>query len=281
MFKTIKSRIWAFDAEWIPDPHAGRLLYNLPADLPDADVIKRMWKEGGSKEEDPTPYLKTVVCRIVSVAAVERLVSDGNTKLHLLSLPRDVNDPEQSSEHNIISTFLEKIGQYKPQLIGFNSASADLKAFIQRAIVLGIQAKEFCSRPNKPWEGDDYFDSRNSEASVDLKEVVGGWGKATPSLNEIAVLSGIPGKIDVKGEQVAFLWLEGKLNEIVAYNEFDALTTYLVWIRVAHFGGHFTHEEYEAEQQLVRELILSEIENGKIHLNKYLEEWNRLKARLK
>ena len=45
--------------------------------------------------------------------------------------------------------------------------------------------------------GDDYFDSRNSEASVDIKDVVGGWGKAMPSLNEIATLSGIPGKMDV------------------------------------------------------------------------------------
>jgi len=40
------------------------------------------------------------------------------------------------------------------------------------------------------------------------------------------------GKMDVDGEEVAFLWLDGKLNEIVAYNEFDALTTYLVWLRV-------------------------------------------------
>jgi hypothetical protein len=110
-----------------------------------------------------------------------------------------------------------------------------------------------------------------------MKEVVGGWGKATPSLNEIATLSGIPGKIDVDGEQVAFLWLDGKLDEIVAYNEFDALTTYLVWLRVAHFGGHFTDQEYEAEQQVVRELISSEIENGKTHLQKYLEEWDQLK----
>jgi len=114
--------------------------------------------------------------------------------------------------------------------------------------------------------------------SIDIKDVVGGWGKATPSLNEIATLSGIPGKMDVDGEKVAFLWLDGKLNEIVAYNEFDALTTYLVWLRVAHFGGHFTGEEYEVEQQLVRELISSEIENGKIHLKKYLEEWDHAVA---
>ncbi|MHC4568688.1 MAG: 3'-5' exonuclease family protein, partial [Planctomycetota bacterium] len=164
MFKTVKSRVWAFDAEWIPDPIAGRLLYDLPGETPDLDVLRRMWTEGGATDEDPTPYLKTVVCRMVSVAAVERLVSGDKTRLHLLSLPRDVNDPEQTSERNVVSTFLDKVGQYKPQLVGFNSASADLKAFIQRAIVLGVQARGFCSRPNKPWEGDDYFDSRNSEA---------------------------------------------------------------------------------------------------------------------
>jgi len=277
MFKIVKDRVWAFDAEWIPDPTAGKLLYDLPDNTPDLDVVKRMWKEGGATEEDPTPYLKTVVCRIVSVAAVDRFESGRKAKLHLLSLPRDLDDPEQVSEKNIVGMFLDKVGQYKPQLVGFNSASADLKAFIQRAVILGIQARDFCRRPNKPWEGDDYFDSRNSEASVDIKDVVGGWGKATPSLNEIATLSGIPGKLDVDGEEVAFLWLDGKLDEIVAYNEFDALTTYLVWLRVAHFGGHFTSAEYDAEQQLLRELILSEIENGKVHLKKYLEEWDRLK----
>ena len=73
--------------------------------------------------------------------------------------------------------------------------------------------------------GNDYFDSRNSEASIDIEYVVGGWGKATPSLNEIATPSGIPGKIDVDAKEIAFLWLDGKLDEIVAYNEFDALTT--------------------------------------------------------
>jgi predicted PolB exonuclease-like 3'-5' exonuclease len=281
MFKTVKDRVWAFDAEWIPDPVAGKLLYDLPDNTPDLDVVKRMWKEGGATEEDPTPYLKTVVCRIVSIAAVDRFESGRKAKLHLLSLPRDLDDPGQVSEKSIVGTFLDKVGQYKPQLVGFNSASADLKAFIQRGVILGIQAREFCRRPNKPWEGDDYFDSRNSEASVDIKDIIGGWGKATPSLNEIATLSGIPGKLEVNGEEVAFLWLDGKLDEIVAYNEFDALTTYLVWLRVAHFGGHFTSAEYEVEQQLVRELILSEIESGKVHLKKYLEQWDRLKEIVK
>ena len=278
MFKTIRNRVWAFDAEWIPYPLAGRLLYKLPADLPDRDVFDVMWKKGGATEEDPTPYLKTVLCRIVSIAAVERLQEGTDVKLHLLSLPRDSRDPAQTDERHIVGTFLTKAGQYKPQLVGFNSASADLKAMIQRAVVLGLSMPDFCRRPNKPWEGDDYFDSRNCEASVDLKDVLGGWGKATPSLNEIATLSGIPGKMDVDGEQVASLWLDGNLDKIIAYNECDALTTYLLWLRVAHFGGHFTTPQYEHEQKLVGDLIEAEMAHGKAHMRGFLDEWDRLKG---
>lgn len=277
MFKTVKNRVWAFDAEWIPDPLAGRMLYKLPAETSDREVMEVMWKKGGATEEDPTPYLKTVLCRIVSIAAVERYQTGSDVKLHLLSLPRDSQDPAQTDEWNVVGTFLGKVGEYKPQLVGYNSAGADLKAMIQRSVVLGLSMPAFCKRPNKPWEGDDYFDSRNSEASVDLKDVIGGWGKGTPSLNEIATLSGIPGKLDVDGEQVAGLWLDGHLDKIIAYNEFDALTTYLVWLRIAHFGGHFTTPQYEHEQDLVLDMIHAEIkENGKDHLQDYLNEWDRL-----
>ncbi len=279
MFKTIGTRVWAFDAEWIPDPLAGRMLYHLEPDVPDEAVFKVMWEKGGATEEDPMPYLKTVVCRIVSIVAVERVVHGREVKLHLLSLPRDSQDPAQTDESHVVGTFLGKAGQYKPQLVGFNSASADLKAMIQRSVVQGLTIPAFCKRPNKPWEGEDYFDSRNSEASVDLKDVLGGWGKGTPSLNEIATLSGIPGKMDVDGQQVANLWLDGNLDKIIAYNEFDSLTTYLVWLRVAHFGGHFTTEQYQQEQQLVRDLIAREVqENGKTHLQDFQAEWHRLEA---
>jgi len=283
MFKTIANRVWAFDAEWVPDPAAGRLLYHVPEDTPDEQVLQVMWQQGGATKEDPTPYLKTVLCRIVSVAAVDRQVlPDGKVSLHLLSLPREVQDPGQTAESHVVGTFLHKVGQYRPQLVGFNSASADLKAMIQRAVVLGLAAPGFCKRPDKPWEGADYFDSRHSEASIDLKEVIGGWGKATPSLHEIATLSGIPGKMEVEGEQVAGLWLAGKLAKIVAYNECDALTTYLVWLRVAHLAGHFSGEQYEQEQEHVRELLKQEAgENGKHHLQDYLAEWERLTALVK
>ena len=114
---------------------------------------------------------------------------------------------------------------------------------------------------------------------LNLKQLLGSWGKTVPSLHELAVQSGIPGKLDVDGNQVARLWLSGLQREIVRYNEFDAVTTYLLWLRVAHFSGHFSEGEYAEEQQRVRDLLEENArsESG-AHFGKYLKEWDRLEA---
>ena len=280
MIREVMERVWAFDLEWVPDPLAGRLLHALPETATDAEVLAEMWRAGGATDEDPTPFLKTAVCRIVSIAVVERRArGSGDATLNLLSLPRDPASADDAREANLVGTFLEALGKHQPQLVGFNSHDSDLKILIQRGLVLGVQAADFARRPEKPWLGTDYF-ARGSESNVDLKEIVGGWGKAVPSLHEIAVQSGIPGKVGVDGNDVARLWLDGRLDEIVAYNEMDALTTYLVWLRLAHFAGHFTGASYADEQARVRALVEREIEAGKKHLARYLAEWDRLGARI-
>jgi predicted PolB exonuclease-like 3'-5' exonuclease len=109
-------------------------------------------------------------------------------------------------------------------------------------------------------------------------DVLGGWGeKRGVSLHEIATVSGIPGKFDTAGEEVAELWLNGKLAEIVHYNCYDALTTYLVWLRLAHFAGHFDNAQYEDEQQRVRDLLMDLSEKPETaFLEAYFDEWERL-----
>lgn len=277
MFKTIQKTVWAYDVEWVPDPNAGRTLLGLGNDLSDQAVVERMWTHGGATDENPMPYLKTVMCRIVSIVALQRREhEDGRVSLDLLSLPRDVNDPASCDEATMVGTFLDAAGRHCPQLVGYNSADADLKILLQRAVVHGLQAGRFCARPEKPWEGVDYF-ARDSEYNIDLMRIVGGWGKATPSLHEMATLSGIPGKMDVDGNAVAVLWLQGYHQRIVDYNECDALTTYLLWLRIAHLAGKFTSDEYAAEQDRVRYLLETlGARPGKEHLTAYLKEWDRL-----
>ncbi len=276
MFKTLDDHVWAFDAEWVPDPKAGRVLYGLPDDLPDTEVVLEMWKRGGATEEDPFPFLKTALCRVVSIAAVQRRRRGDRVELNLLWLPRDTADPAQQREADVLGKFLQAVGRHRPQVVGFNSHAADLKILVQRAVVLGLSMPDFCRRPNKPWEGTDYF-ARGSEANIDLMELLGGWGHRAVSLNEMAALSGIPGKFETAGEQVAQLWLAGQWEAIVQYNCFDALTTYLLWLRVAHFGGFFDDGQYEEEQENLRQMImdLAEQPQGE-YLGRYFDEWQRL-----
>src|SRR3954454_653319 len=117
MFRSVKDHVWAFDLEWVPDPVAGRLLYKLPDKMSDREVMRIMWEEGGASPDEPMPFLRTVLCRIVSVATIVRKrKSNGEIKLDLLSLPRDTRDVEDTSEASIIRRFLNALGKDSPQV---------------------------------------------------------------------------------------------------------------------------------------------------------------------
>ncbi len=281
MLKTLADNVFSFDVEWIPDPQAGRILHGTSSEEdPESlrSAFESLWSSARKEGDAPDfqPYLKTILCRIVSLAVILReRTAGGEANLKLVSLPVDPDDPEKSSEPVILSSFMKSVGRRKPQLVGFNSAQADVPIIVQRAIVHGLPGMGFSERPAKPWEGVDYFDARNSEFNVDLADALGQF-RDRPSLHQAATLSGIPGKIDVSGDSVAEMWLQGKLGEIVAYNEFDAFTTHLLWARVAHFSGLLSSGQYEHEQELVRQLLEDEIAEGNTHLEKFVTEWDRL-----
>ncbi len=278
MFKFVHPLIFSFDVEWVPDPVAAACLFDCPTETPAEreQAIKRLWEHGGATVESPQPYLKTILCRVVTLAGVLREVKPGakEPQLRLISLPLRTDLPWREQEKSILQGFFEAVGSKKPQLVGYNSSQADVPILVQRGIVNGLHCPGFSRRPDKPWEGVDYF-STHGDHSVDLAPLLGRFNQM-PSLNEVARLSGIPGKIDTHGGGVAELWLQGKLDEILAYNECDAFTTHLVWARFAHFGGFLTAAAYEGEQRAVRDLITSLVENGKPHLQRFLDEWDRL-----
>ena len=278
MFKFVADEVWAFDSEWVPDAASGRALFDLPKDMPESDVFKHMWKQAGANEENPQPFLKLVQCRVVSIALVRRFTAyDGTISVELRSRPKDPADPASRDEATIITGFLDSVGKRKPQLVGYNSQGSDLPILCQRGVVHGISAAEYCQRPEKPWLGKDYF-ARGSEWNIDLMYTVGSGGAGRASLREIASLSGIPAKLDgFDGSDTPKAWLDGDVAGIVRYNEHDALTTYLVWLRIAHFGGHFTREQYEVEQGRLRTMLERRAARPDgDHIARYLEEWARL-----
>ena len=282
MLKKIAESVFSFDLEWIPDPQSAEILHQSPKANGPSDEAKvsfeALWASARKADdpEDFQPYLKTILCRIVSISGILRdCPRGGEPVLKLVSLPTDPTNSEKSAEKVILTSFLKSVGRRKPQLVGYNSSQADVPIIIQRSIVNGLPGFGFSDRPGKPWEGVDYFDARNSDYNIDLADGLGQF-RDRPSLHQAATLSGIPGKIDVSGDSVAQMWLDDQLPEILAYNEFDAFTTHLLWARMAHFSGLLSSSGYEREQDLVRELLESEIANGKDHLVRFVNDWDRL-----
>ena len=274
-------QIWAFDSEWAPDLTAGRRVYRLPPEVPDDEVLRVMWREGGATEENPQPFLKTILCRVVSIAAVVRTVSaTKGVKLSLWSVPAlgepRVGEPrvapEGVPEADILQAFLGHFERRAkdgdaPVLVGYNSRNADIHILLQRAFVNGLQLPSFFRESTaKPW----------NQNGIDLMDFLGGHGKGySASLDEVANLCGIPGKLDTTGDDVARLYYGGRARAVVEYNMFDALTTYLVWLRAEFVSGRFTAQQYADEQCRLRELIEHEAKQPHgAYLQTYLDAWS-------
>lgn len=279
MFKIVHSTVWAFDCEWVPDPIAARKLHGLPAAASDADCLATLWRSAGATPDNPEPFVKPAFCRVVALAAVQRTVpANGAARAALTWRPRVPADFAPNGEAELLRRFLEGVGHHKPQLVGFNSVPGDLRVLTQRALVHGLCLPAFCRRPDKPWEGVDYF-AKGGDFHVDLMDVVAGSGRCpAPSLNELATLCGIPRKAEASAPSIARLWLEGRLAEIVERNLRGAVTTYLLWLRLAHLGGFFGPEDYFEEQELVRALLADLAGQGLDVAARYLADWDALEA---
>lgn len=269
-----------FDLEWVPDAVGARRLFDLGDDTSELDAMQRLWEHtnGFDAETNPRPFLKYMFSRVVSIAFLSRRVvyrgGERTIEFRLNSLPKLPFLEHDVVEADIIQQFLHDVGRYRPQLVGFNSEASDLQVLIQRAMINEVSAPEFCQRPNKPWEGSDYFDSKNSEGHIDLlKRFYGGSGM-TPRLDELAKMCGYPGKIDVKGDQVTDLWLARDITKIIEYNQIDVLNTYLVWLRLVYFAGKLTEEQYFDETEQFRAFLEAETEKEeKAFLTQFTEKW--------
>ncbi len=269
-----------YDLEWVPDAAGAKRLFDLPDETTEIEAMQRLWQHSPQYNADtnPRPFLKYMFSRVVSIAFLSRKTyfdrdRERVTEFSLNSLPKLPFEDDDVDEAAIIERFLYIVGDRRPQLVGFNSADSDLQVLIQRGIIKEVTAPAFNQRPNKPWEGPDYFDARNSEAHLDLIKRFSG-GAMMPRLDELAKLCGFPGKIDVKGDQVTDLWLEREITKIVEYNQIDTLNTYLVWLRLVYFAGQIAEEDYVHEQEQFREFLEDETQKPeKAFLANFLNKW--------
>jgi 3'-5' exonuclease len=281
MLKSPLSELTVFyDLEWVPDAAGAVRLYDLPPETSELDAMQALWERATQYDSDsnPRPFLKYMFSRVVSIAFLSRkpVFRDGerSVEFSLNSLPKLPVESDDVDEAAIIDRFLYIVGERCPQLVGYNSAESDMQVLIQRGIINEVSAPAFCKRPNKPWEGNDYFDARNSDAHFDILTKFSAKFGMAPRLDEFAKMCGFPGKIDVKGDQVTDLWLDRDITKIVEYNQIDTLNTYLVWLRLVYFAGKIEEEDYHVEQEMFREFLEDESQKPeKAFVSEFLNKW--------
>jgi predicted PolB exonuclease-like 3'-5' exonuclease len=147
----------------------------------------------------------------------------------------------ERSEKALISSFVDRVAELKPQLVTFNGSSFDLPVLRYRAMVHAVAAPGLLLRP--------YF-SRYTEDAIDLCDVLSSFssqGKA--SLHELCRVIGLPGKPDgISGAEVEKYYRDGHIREIAEYCESDVLNTYRVWLRYELFRGRLSEAEFQASE---------------------------------
>lgn len=258
--------VLAFDIETVPDVATGRRLYGLDG-LNDADVARVMF-EKRREETGDSEFLRHHLHRVITISTVLRQ----GQSLRVWSL----GDAE-ASEAELVRRFFDGIEKFTPTLVSWNGGQFDLPVLHYRALLHGIAAPRYWDTGDvdREFRWNNYL-SRFHERHTDLMDVLAGYQvRATASLDDIALLLGLPGKMGASGADVWKKYCAGKIDEIRNYCETDALNTYLIYLRWELLRGNLDAAGFEREQQLVRQTLAAE---KKAHFEAFLAAWDRQPA---
>jgi predicted PolB exonuclease-like 3'-5' exonuclease len=172
-------------------------------------------------------------------------------------------DAPQFRPREIVNKFWLALSLHQAKLVTFNGRAFDMPLLELAAFRYGFSAREY------------YQNSRNRfNGPIDLCDWLTNFGacRMTGGLNLLAKLLGKPGKMDVSGEQVYQMFLNGKLQEINDYCLCDTLDTYFVFLRTRVLTGEITLERETELIAKAKSLLVSKTGEFPI-LRKYLDNW--------
>jgi 3'-5' exonuclease len=223
--------VW--DLETIPDLAAAARMFDMETA---AEVDVRQAVGSG--------FPKHPLHKIVCIGALIASRQPDGWQMDALGAPHMGERPEAE----LISAFVEKIAQLRPQLISFNGHSFDLPVLRYRAMVNRLEARGLQVRP--------YF-HRYTDDALDLCDALGSYASgAKIKLDEISKILGLKGKPDgVDGSRVEEMVLAGQIKEVAQYCESDVLNTYRVWLIYELFRGAITAKELDWSERQIRDFV--------------------------
>jgi predicted PolB exonuclease-like 3'-5' exonuclease len=167
---------------------------------------------------------------------------------------------DRYSELELVSKFWESFDRART-LVTFNGRTFDLPVLESRALKHGLSLPRYfaAGEGRSTFRGSRYSDTYH----IDLCDYLSNFG-AYPrnALNLWAKLTGLPGKYTIAGEDVEYLFRQGRQKEVNQYCMTDVMQTYLLFLRVELLRGRLDKAAYDAAMAAAREDLLQRASNA-------------------
>jgi predicted PolB exonuclease-like 3'-5' exonuclease len=249
-----------FDIETVPDAELGRRL-GLEGD--DFTVAAQMLAR--REEETGSSFLPLEQHRVIAISTLLR----SGDQLQAWSL-----GAADSPEDDLVRRFFGGLDRLVPTLVSWNGSGFDLPVLHYRMLRHGIASATYweTGERDRDFKWNNY-QNRFHMRHVDLMDILSAYqARGRASLEHVALLLGLPGKLGMSGEQVFDYWKSGRIGEIRAYCETDVLNTYLVWLRFELVRGQLSVAGHTQETERVRNWLAGREE---AHWREYAAAWSR------
>lgn len=146
------------------------------------------------------------------------------------------------NESRVLEEFAEFIGERHPTMVSFNGRRFDLPVLANRMLKHGVPFPAYYAGRSG---GADYRYRYSDEGHLDLADVMTDFGASRmPSLDALAQLVGMPGKMDVDGSKVQSMHEQGRHAEIRDYCLHDVVQTTFVFLRAEILRGRLSPNDY-------------------------------------
>ena len=252
-----------FDIETRVDKDLVKSVYDsenaLTIDQAYDNARDQILEQSGQKSDFfPVPYHIPI--------AISTLQADEN--YHIQSL--GCFGADRFSEIEITSRFWKIFESSRQTLVTFNGRGFDLPVLETRALKYGL--------PLQRYFNEGYRSNRYSDAChIDLCDYLSNFGAfRRNSLDVLSKLIGLPGKYSIEGEDVEYLYRQGRQKEINQYCVTDVLQTWALFLRVQLMRGKLNPSDYRqavdvTRKDLVKRAYDAEPDN---FLLDFLNRWN-------
>jgi 3'-5' exonuclease len=222
----MNNHVLVWDIETVPDIPCVARVHRLDPD-----------DQAGCREALGDKFPKLPFHKIVCIGALIAERREGVWTVLSLGAPHI----GERTEAEMIQAFVDRIAEFRPQLITFNGASFDLpvlryRAMINRVGAPGLECRRYWYRYS-----DDCLDLCDALSCYSAGGKVG--------LDDLCRALRFPGKPDgMSGSDVDRYVQERRLTEVAGYCEIDVISTYRIWLVHELFRGTMTRAEFDASE---------------------------------